>query len=93
MISIDSTLLNNVNKENILNDLNNNSLKLLELLHVNHDALHTITVGAVKDKTEQSEQYVQISIKVDELNKVAHGMASLASIIALNPSFKPEKTN
>ena len=90
MTGIDSTLLNNVNKENILNNLNNNSLKLLELLHVNHDTLHTITVGAVKDKTEQ---YVQISIKVDELNKIAQGMASLASIIALNPSFKPEKFN
>ena len=93
MTGIDSTLLNSENKEKVENSLNDSSLKLLELLHVNHDALYTITSGAGEDKTEQSEQYVQISIKVDELNKVAQGMASLASIIALNPSFKPEKTN
>ena len=29
----------------------------------------------------------------DELNKIAQGMASLASIIALNPSSKPERFN
>ena len=93
MTGIDSTLLNNVNKENILNNLSDSSLKLLELLHVNHDALYRITSGAGKDKTERAEQYAHITINVDELNKVVQGMASLASIIALNPSFKPERFN
>ena len=93
MTSMNSTLLNNVIKDNIMSNLSDNSLKLLELLNVNHDALCTITSGAGKDKSDQSEQYAQITIKVDELNNVAQGMASLASIIALNPSFKPERSN
>ena len=90
MTDINSTSLINVIKENIMNNLSDSSLKLLELLNVNHDALYTINSGAGRDK---SEQYAQITIKVDELNKVAQGMASLASIIVLNPSFKPERSN
>ena len=93
MTGINSTLINSENKENIVNSLNDSSLKLLELLNVNHGTLYTITSGVGKDKFERVEQYAHITIKVDDLNKVAQGMASLASIISLNPSFRSEKTN
>ena len=93
MTGINFTSLNNEIKENIVNNLNDSSLKLLELLYVNHDALHTITSGAGKNKSERSEQYALITIKVDELNKIAQGMASLASIIALNPNYKSTSIN
>ena len=45
MTGINSTLLNSENKENIVNSLNDSSLKLLELLNVNHGTLYTITSG------------------------------------------------
>ena len=61
-------------------------MKLLELLNTNHGALNHQT-------SNNQESYVQISLRAEELNKLAEGMSTLASIIALNPTYKINSFN
>ena len=87
MTGINSTLINSENKENqFLNTLSENSAKLLELLNTNHGALNYQTIN-------NQDSYIQISLRVEELNKLAEGMSTLASIIALNPTYKINSFN
>lgn len=67
--------------------LTEKSNKLLELLHQNHGALYN------KNTDQQAQTYLNITISAEQFNLISEGMAALASIIALNPSFKASDGN
>lgn len=67
-------------------ELTSDSKKLLELMYQHHDLLYSIS-GVKKD------QYVHLTISVEQLNVLSQAMASLACLIALNPSFKSGNKN
>ena len=87
MTTIDSTLLNSsINDQQAKVSLSENSLKLLELLNNNHDSLYVLS-------SNKQDAYAQITLRVEELNKIAEGISTLASIIALNPNYKSTSIN
>ena len=87
MTTFNSTLINSSNNdEQSKITLSENGVKLLELLNTNHDSLYHLS-------SNKQESYVQISLRVEELNKIAEGMSTLASIIALNPNYKSANIN
>ena len=69
-----------------MNSLTKNTKHLLDLLNKNHSSLHFVTGS-------KGNEYVQITISSVELNRLSEGMATLASLIALNPGYKTDKIN
>lgn len=87
MITFNSTLLNSSNNdEQSKIKLSENGVKLLELLNSNHDSLYHLS-------SNKQDVYVQVTLRVEELNKIAEGISTLASIIALNPNYKSARIN
>lgn len=63
--------------------LSDQAVKLLALIQEKHDAMHFMSAHGAED----GKPFVQVILPVEEMNKIAQGMATLASLIALNPTY------
>lgn len=64
------------------NTLSESATKLLKLIEERHEGMHFISAQGRED----GQAFVQVMIPVEELNKIAEGMAVLASLVVLNPA-------
>lgn len=62
--------------------------KLLTLIQDKHEGMHFVSAMGGDDKP-----FVQVMLPVSELNKIAEGMAVLASLVVLNPSHVAQNTD